>query len=855
MSRPSTPITSIERECIKSYLRVREENDRVDREYEERYAREKADVKRDIDERVAKRKRDEMEPLLSRHAEERTRFGSYPYEEMERQVEERKQLLTRLEEEATSWFEGERNDRLASLDTEMEMKRKESRSKRRFIDQRISNSKRYLASMTPVVFHTSGSRKYSAEPYIVNGMRASPEDGSINAFEPGETSSFGGDNNNDDSLSSEKVAAGATSVSAPSPSAPALVQQPAPVRPNEVEPRPPVVMADARIQRLPSPIEDDSALLAVNGVEASPAMLADRQVRVQLLQPAPQPAIQPMQLPPPAQAPSVAMMPTQAPPQQLMATTNSPELGPRNLLGPFLQTISSVPAVWDFLYPRDMYKLRSISKATFSELEKVVYDRCDDGVGESGKHTSIALVRKTCTNLLCCFVEYPVPFPGYPGVLLTEADIKSGAGLFTHQLASLQAMHRAENANTAFGALRGGILGDAQGLGKTITMLALIASTSELRPVDSEDFYHNESIDEHWHILRTNTIFREEIIRALNPFLAASSYKELSLYVSPPYEDGKFPTVASFEKYVNKEMRPVATQTQLDLFRQNVIKFKAGLDRRNRHLLNNKRSQRIVFERSLIPCSTTLIIVPNALLEHWAEQIRRHVNLEVFADPNAGGGSRGVVYIDGVGDLSTAKFPLNHQQMGLPSAFHLLSHMIVVIPFSRIKQQYTHVQRRLWTKNDDAIDLTHDSETSSLLQVRWFRIVADEGHHLGGTEAESNELTKFINEMAAERRWVMSGTPTTGDEDSCKFNAKGLDQLQRLLLFLRHEKYGTLPETDGRKKTQRNEQQAKSAWDSDIKKPFLRKQQDGREKLYRVLGEVMVMHKKEVSVPWALLLY
>ena len=59
-----------------------------------------------------------------------------------------------------------------------------------------------------------------------------------------------------------------------------------------------------------------------------------------------------------------------------------------------------------------------------------------------------------------------VPFPGFPGVLCTEDDIQNAAGLFCHQLSSLQAMHKAENSNMAFGALRGGILGDAPGLGK-----------------------------------------------------------------------------------------------------------------------------------------------------------------------------------------------------------------------------------------------------------------------------------------------------------------------------------------------------------------------------------------------------
>ena len=90
-----------------------------------------------------------------------------------------------------------------------------------------------------------------------------------------------------------------------------------------------------------------------------------------------------------------------------------------------------------------------------------------------------------------------MPVPAYPGVLSTVDDIKAGAGLFTHQLASLRAMHKVENNNTTFGALRGGILGDAPGLGKTITMLALIASTSGLRPVEPKEFYDSESIDEH----------------------------------------------------------------------------------------------------------------------------------------------------------------------------------------------------------------------------------------------------------------------------------------------------------------------------------------------------------------------
>lgn len=488
----------------------------------------------------------------------------------------------------------------------------------------------------------------------------------------------------------------------------------------------------------------------------------------------------------------------------------------------------------DFLTVRDLYQLRSCSKLTYQALEFVEYDRCRDGN------------------------DYLVPFPGYPGILLTKLDVNAGCGLFAHQLASLKAMHRAENSNTNFGTLRGGVLGDAPGLGKTITMLAMIASTSGLRPVEPKEFYDDESIDEHWKLMRTNPVFREEILRALKPLRDCAVYHPLAQYTSPPYKDGRFLTLKSFERYVNHETRGVQ-QSRRDIFRRNVISFKAGLDKRNRRFFANDRGKRMLFERNLVPCCTTLIIVPDALLEHWVEQIRGHLNLESFVDHKCNKDkSHGVVYIDGVGDLSTARFPLNYRSMSLPSSYALADYLIVVVPFLRIKQEYasevSRKREREYGRKDDASAISTSS--SPLLLLRWFRIVVDEGHELGQTPA-GNDVTKLVNQMGAERRWVMSGTPTTGNSDSHDFTSKGLDQLQRLLLFLRHERYGTLPGSidlnygnidDNRGNG--HKQQAKSDREKCVKNPFLKKQDDGRKELYGVLDEIMVMHKKEdLSLP------
>ena len=277
-----------------------------------------------------------------------------------------------------------------------------------------------------------------------------------------------------------------------------------------------------------------------------------------------------------------------------------------------------------------------------------------------------------------------------------------------------------------------GILGDAPGLGKTITMLSLIASTGGCKPIEPEEFYNNADIDEQWKIMRINPVFRTEILKSLKPIRHSLDpgdrvFIKLADYVSPPFRDGRLATIQDFEAIVFAVMRSRVPQASLYHFRRNVNAFKAGFDKSNRRFfsnLNNDKGRRMKFERNLIPCNTTLIIVPDALLEHWAEQIRRHMNLDVFADVCNEEGSRDVVYIDGVGDLSTARFPLNHSNIPMASPYDLIKHLIVVVPFSRIKEQYNLRKRQREEAKGGTVgdDSTFYSQ-SPLLQIRWFRIV------------------------------------------------------------------------------------------------------------------------------------
>lgn len=421
---------------------------------------------------------------------------------------------------------------------------------------------------------------------------------------------------------------------------------------------------------------------------------------------------------------------------------------------------------WEYLTIRDLVHLSLLSRTVRKNLERIEYTRCRDG------H------------------DYLVPYPGFPGLLSTPSDV-DGSGLFRHQLASLEAMHRAENTQKEFGCLRGGILGDAPGLGKTITMLGLIASTAGIRPVNPPEFWSEDDLQNGWNNLRSNVAARQSLLHALKPIRRwmencvikksheYKSYKELERYIQPPYNDDRFRTIRDFELYVKKSLKRFVPQSTLELFRVNVMNLKVTLDKTNRSLIKSEKGKRLLIERNLLSTNATVIIVPDALLEHWFQQIIKHLNLKRFSENNDDNDSpvpRSVVYLDGIGDIADARLPLghvSHLDAQIHSPWYLSKYLIVVTTFSRCGKAYRdevkagrmekvsnattkstgrgQKQRNNKRKrNDNSTVVQHHglslSPTSPLLQMRWLRLVVDEGHELGTHEAGS-DVTWFINKV------------------------------------------------------------------------------------------------------------
>ncbi|GLI71785.1 hypothetical protein VaNZ11_017130, partial [Volvox africanus] len=207
------------------------------------------------------------------------------------------------------------------------------------------------------------------------------------------------------------------------------------------------------------------------------------------------------------------------------------------------------------------------------------------------------------------------------------------------------------------------------------------------------------------------------------------------------------------------------------------------------------------------PCRTylsaaTLVVLPATLIDHWLLQIRTHVVR----------GTLRVCVLDRIGP-----------RVALPPSSLAWDYDIVITTFQHLSLgKATHGSAAAeWAPQAAGFGGSCTGWLQALLQVHWLRVVLDEGHLLGASTTITNKLQAACR-LTAERRWVMTGTPTPVTHGSSAAH------LQPLLAFLHHEPYGSSAAT----------------WQAAVQRPLEACRPEGRRRLMQLLRETMIRASK-----------
>ncbi|EFE40282.1 SNF2 family helicase, putative [Trichophyton verrucosum HKI 0517] len=238
----------------------------------------------------------------------------------------------------------------------------------------------------------------------------------------------------------------------------------------------------------------------------------------------------------------------------------------------------------------------------------------------------------------------------------------------------------------------GGILAETMGYGKTLICLAVILATRGHMPSIPSEFI-------------TSTPIRSETGSLMTMAAAAAGTKSL------PWET-HFRNLGSNGMYFGK---------CIDMCNKHRGTYTINLapkygNRSGSYLRDSSVTVQLT--------SSTLIIVPPNLVDHWLNEIAIHtegLNVLVLRD-------------------SSAK---------TPPASDLSKYDIVLFSQPRFKKE-----SGVYTGSGPVY-------FSPLRYLRWLRIIVDEGHNFASSGGKTNSVY-MLDKLQVERRWIVSGTPSKG---------------------------------------------------------------------------------------------
>lgn len=480
------------------------------------------------------------------------------------------------------------------------------------------------------------------------------------------------------------------------------------------------------------------------------------------------------------------------------------------------------------------------------------------GIGAAAIATLPDMVRRIC--------EYPDLCWLHPGLIFSELPESKRENIVVVRRTGH--VLRFDNRLPSCPPLMGGMLCDEPGLGKTVTMLALILRTAGLetpRSVTMNKLSERADMaalqmNDVWVQLDQTLKWRHlhELCRKLSTAVHGGKKGRSSMFPISRMQHACLLTIASLEsrrdlhtesfttvvaefrlfventhvwfphpdepKYM-AEWRPLVSQLS-DALNQGIIDMQGRYGRgRSRRACRGREAddarKKASQREELIPSSTTLVVVPKTLLQHWRTQVALHIDTRYIYtssdEQETEGAAPATASTSKAGKREKSKEPVSKASRPL---FYFDDDHTNELPPAKELASYVAV----FTTNP-RLTREERSETwaSSLCKIHWLRIVVDEGHALGS--CTQTMYGSFLTRLTAQRRWVMTGTPAK--ETSLM---DGLRTILGVMRFLRLPPYGLAG--------------GGTVWSAIVARALERRIGVGVAQFVAVLSDVMMRHTK-----------
>ncbi|KAK2466641.1 hypothetical protein APHAL10511_000899 [Amanita phalloides] len=382
----------------------------------------------------------------------------------------------------------------------------------------------------------------------------------------------------------------------------------------------------------------------------------------------------------------------------------------------------------------------------WQELSHRLLDFADDLSGLGMRSTLFKYQRRSVATLLHKEMDMsPIPDPLY----IPRVDLRGD--IFYLKPGQMEVLHKRPMVSPA----RGGILCEELGTGKTVMILTLIVVT--IREISSpEESLHDDRL------AMTPVAFRHF------PSIFETARKRLrsGKRVNIPMQPGDFPSLVELLLHHNRASPYIAIpdsshdgtnryQRRQELEERFELTRLARINQANTpfyfHYENGEGDIRAARKaksgpRLMYLTNATIVLVPANLLSQWDREIVKHCEYPL----------RVLVLRAGTTTPSAKSLASDYDII-------LMTYSKFTVEANRksISELYPWQECKCHPFQGTRVPDCHCSNVpnvSPFFQVRWKRLVIDEGHV---SSSLSTTLIQLVRVLSVERRWIVTGTPTT----------------------------------------------------------------------------------------------